>query len=124
MTITEHERNLRALPCSVSGMKPVTLHHCHGGSMLLAGWPVGMGQRQNPWLQLPLHAEYHVGSRGIDSGTGVRTWEARYGDQLTHLRELDLALGYDRSIFSYAHDWENEHRGKGEPVRQGPEGHA
>jgi len=111
-SVSEHERRLRELPCIVSERRPVTLHHCHGGSLKGLGWHVGMAQRQNPFLQIPLHAEFHIGSRGIDSGTGVVTWENRYGSQLDHLREVDQILSYEESIFVLARRWEFEHRSK------------
>jgi len=67
-----------------------------------------MGQKQNPFLQIPLHAEYHVGIRGIDSGMGVETWEAAFGTQLAHLIWVDEQLDYD--IFLEARMWERKHR--------------
>jgi hypothetical protein len=71
-----------------------------------------VGQKQNPFLQIPLHAEFHVGRRGIDYGMGVETWERNYGEQIQHLREVDCLLGYEESIFTLARLWEEEHRGK------------
>lgn len=59
----------------------------------------GMGQRACPYLQIPLHMDYHVGIFGIDAGTGtfkgVREWEAAFGTQTEHLTEVSGLLGYD-----------------------------
>jgi hypothetical protein len=109
-SVTRHEKNLRALPCAVTRSAPVTLHHCHGGSMREHGWSVGMGQRQNPFLQIPLKAEYHVGRFGIDYGYGVLSWERDFGTQWEHLQWVNDQLDYD--IFQLALDWQNRHRSK------------
>lgn len=98
----EHERNVRALPCIVTG-GPSSLHHCHGGSVTerLAGMGLrpakGMGQRgSGPALLIPLHPELHyVGANPIDGHVGVRTWEARFGRQADHLDSVGRLLGYD-----------------------------
>lgn len=90
-------------------MTPVTLHHCHGGSMKDAGWHVGVAQKQNPFLQIPLHARFHVGDRGVDYGVGVLTWEARYGTQIELLHWVDEQLGYPLSVFELAKEWSREH---------------
>jgi hypothetical protein len=102
VTVTSHERALRQLPCCVSDRTPVTLHHCHGGSILDAGFPVGMALKQNPFLQIPLHAEYHVGNFGIDYGEGVLTWEQKFGTQVEHLRWVQEKLGYPVDLFEMA----------------------
>jgi hypothetical protein len=80
--------------------------------MKLAGWHVGMAQRQVPWLQIPLHAEYHVGNFGIDYGVGVLTWEARYGAQVAMLDWVDTQLGYPISIWELAKRWQHMNRSK------------
>jgi hypothetical protein len=116
LSVADHERRLRQLPCAVSMMTPVTLHHCHGASIKRAGWHVGMGQKQNPFLQIPLHARYHVGQDGIDSGVGVETWESRYGGQAEHLDWVSAQLGY--SVWDQARAWEEEHRGKSQVRRE------
>lgn len=97
-----HERNLRTLRCLVSGHTAITLHHCHGGSMLELGEPFsnsGMAQRSNPFFQIPLHAQYHVGEFGVDTGMGkiksVKQWEETFGTQRLLLDELDEVLPYD-----------------------------
>lgn len=101
-TITAHIKALRAMPCMVSGNKPVTLHHCKGGSMrdLLgcAGNP-GKGAKVSDWLQIPLAARYHVGDFGIDSGQGVyktkEQWELAFGKQSDFLIRISRKLGYN-----------------------------
>jgi hypothetical protein len=74
------------------------------------GWHVGVGQKQNPFLQIPLKAEYHVGDMGIDSGMGVETWEERFGTQWDHLTWVNDQLGHN--IFAEAVKWEEKHRKK------------
>lgn len=110
VSVTAHEKRLRQLSCSVCRSPYVTLHHCHGGSLIDNGWAVGMGQRQNPFLQIPLHAKYHVGQYGIDYGYGVLSWERDFGTQWEHLEWVNSQLDYD--IFEEAHRWEDEHRSK------------
>lgn len=119
VSITVHERRLRELPCAVSGRKPVSLHHCHGGSLKLLRWHVGVGQRQNPFLQIPLAPELHYfGPEAIDGGIGVRSWEAKYGTQVEHLEWVAGQLGYD--ILALARVWEQTHRSKSAPVSTEP----
>lgn len=53
----------------------------------------GVGQKGSDWLTVPLSANLHVGNEGIDSGMGVRSWEAMYGrqvDLLDRVREIVL----------------------------------
>lgn len=114
ISVSKHEKNLRQLPCAVTRRTPVTLHHCHGGSIVDHGWAVGMSQRQNPYLQIPLHAEYHVGRFGIDYGYGVKSWERDFGTQWEHLEWVKDQLGYD--IFQLAHEWEDQHRSKSRSI--------
>ncbi len=71
------------------------------------GWHVGMAQRQNPYLQIPLHEKYHVGSCGIDSAMGVQTWEAAFGTQADHLDSTNELLGYSIDIWTLARTYEN-----------------
>ncbi len=105
LSVTAHEKQLRMLPCAVSRMTPVTLHHCHGGSMNLAGWRVGGGQKQNPFLQIPLHAQYHVGNFGIDSALGAKAWEELFGSQVSMLDWVDSQMAYPKSIWWLAKSW-------------------
>ncbi len=97
--VSRHEKNLRQLKCIVSHRTPVTLHHCHGGSMKEVFINPGMGQRACPYLQIPLHANYHIGEFGIDTGMGttgwVAEWERTFGRQIDHLTEVSGLLGYD-----------------------------
>ena len=108
-----HEQIVRMVPCMVSDRTPVTIHHCHGGSMKDGHWHVGMGQKQNPFLIIPLHADYHVGDHGIDYGIGVKDWEYQYGTQAEHLLRLDSVLqntfDYSMSIIELAYSWQDIH---------------
>ena len=109
MPITVHEKNLRQMSCVISCRKPVTLHHCKSGSMNDLGpeYPnPGRSQKQNPFLQIPLHAKYHIGDYGIDSGMGVETWEDAFGSQLDFLHETNGQLIYD--IWEQAVLWRNK----------------
>ena len=98
-SVAEHERNLRRLKCVVSDTTPVTLHHCHGGSMLEVVPNPGWAQRANASLQIPLNAKYHIGEFGIDTGMGVvkgvAEWEEMFGSQLELLDLTSERLGYD-----------------------------
>lgn len=84
----------------------MTLHHCRGGSVSasLFGGP-GMSQKQNPALQIPLHADFHVGQFGIDAriDLGVETWERQWGMQTDHLSSTSRLLGY--SLWTLAWHW-------------------
>ena len=64
---------------------------------------VGMGQKANPFLQIPLKAEYHTGNFRIDSGYGVVSWEAVFGTQMEHLDRVNAQLPYD--IWEQAKLW-------------------
>lgn len=66
----------------------------------------GMGERNNPFLQIPLFIDYHVGPRGIDGSLGVDTWEAMYGHQLDFLAEVNMQLPY--SLWEQAKLWSKE----------------
>lgn len=106
-SVTGHEKKLRQLACSVSGRKPVSLHHTRGGSIALNpfGGP-GAGQKQNPALQIPLHPDYHyAGKEGIDAqvGGGVKSWESKYGLQTDHLASTSRLLRY--SPWTLAWTW-------------------
>ena len=72
------------------------------------GWHVGVGQKQNPFLQIPLKDDYHIGDMGIDSGMGVETWEERFGSQWDHLIWVNDQLPY--TIFEEAVKWEEANR--------------
>jgi hypothetical protein len=107
ISVTQHEKNLRTLRCCVSRSPTPQLHHTHGGSMKEHGWHVGMGQKQNPFLQIPLKANYHVGDMGVDR-IGVETWEEYFGTQWSHLEWVNEQLPYD--LFREAELWERENR--------------
>ena len=113
--VSVHEQNLRALPCVVSYLRPVTLHHCHGGSMLELGpeFPnPGIGQRANPFFQIPIHARFHVGEFGVDHGQGsykgVVAWEDQFGKQTELLNDVNGRLDYD--LWEQARLWEQANR--------------
>lgn len=72
------------------------------------GWHVGVGQKQNPFLQIPLQDKYHIGDCGIDSGYGVESWEADFGRQWDHLLWVNDQLGHN--IFAEAVKWEEQYR--------------
>jgi hypothetical protein len=108
VSVTKHEKNLRELRCAVTRSPFITLHHCHGGSMKDMGWHVGMGQKQNPFLQIPLKHTYHVGDLGIDSGYGVERWEKDFGRQWDHLIWVNDQLPYN--LFAQAVRWEEKNR--------------
>jgi hypothetical protein len=85
----------------------VSLHHTHSGSIHALGFTRGVGQKTNPFLQIPLHAEYHyIGPYGIDAGMGVRTWEDEFGEQAEHLAWVSAELGYD--VVALAREWEKD----------------
>jgi len=105
-SVTGHEKKLRLLECCVSGTRPVTLHHCRGGSMATNpfGTP-GAGQRQNDGLQIPLSVNLHYGQQGIDGRIkgGVKSWEAMYGLQVSYLASTSRLLQY--SVWTLAWSW-------------------
>lgn len=80
----------------VTHRRPVTLHHCHGGSIAEVGIRRGVSQKTSDWLVIPLDAEFHVGRWGIDSGQPwltVEEWERLFGSQVLHLDTVSRALG-------------------------------
>ncbi|KKN76151.1 hypothetical protein LCGC14_0373460 [marine sediment metagenome] len=95
-TIKEHQANVRALRCVVTANPYPTIHHCHGGSMKLAGYNTGMAQRGvGEALIIPLKADYHIGDEGIDFSIGVTTWELWFGTQMEHLEDINQQLPYN-----------------------------
>jgi hypothetical protein len=106
-SIKQHHDNVRALGCILTGRKPATLHHVHGGSIKDRGYHVGMGQRQSHALVIPLIAELHsIGGRGIDSGYGVRSWEETFALQADLIDEVGEALGY--SLWELEEKWRSK----------------
>ena len=93
--ISQYHEILADMPCVVTGKRPVTLHHCHSGSMADAGINRGLSQRPSDWLVIPIIMDLHVGPQGIDGDKGVRSWEAEHGTQMDHLRSLQKKLGID-----------------------------
>ena len=72
------------------------------------GFHVGIAQKQNPFLQIPIHDRYHTGNFGIDSGVGVISWENTFGTQVEHLICVNDQLKYD--IWDQAEAWEKRYR--------------
>lgn len=103
-SVTAHHRAVRQMPCAVTRRSTVTLHHCHGGSLRDEYPHLGRGgaQKTSDWLVIPLHADLHVGSHGIDYGVGVLTWEAKWGKQTDMLRWVSEQVGYD--VFKLAEE--------------------
>ena len=60
----------------------------------------GGGQKVSDWLVIPLHADFHTGQYGVDTGIGVVTWESMFGRQVDHLATVCAYLGYD--VFALA----------------------
>jgi len=117
ISVTRHEKNLRELRCAVAMSRFITLHHCHAGSMRDLGPEFrgpGMGEKNNPFLQIPLEFKYHVGHLGIDSGYGVQSWELEFGTQMKHLQWVNDQLSYD--IFEQAKLWSRENWKSSVPV--------
>ena len=75
------------------------------------GWHVGVAQRQNPFLVIPLHFDFHVGDYGIDAGVGVQSWEAEWGTQISMLEWVDEQMkelfNYPASIFELARAYQD-----------------
>jgi hypothetical protein len=106
-SVKKHHANVRALGCILTGRPDATLHHVHGGSIKDRGWHVGMGQKQNEALVIPLALEYHsFGPRAIDGGMGVLTWEKTFGTQASFIDEVGEALGY--SLWELAEQWQSK----------------
>ena len=108
--VSVHEKRLRQMRCVISAHTEVTLHHTHGGSMLILDLDLpnpGMAQRNNPFLQIPIHAQYHTGEYGVDTGMGkfksVEQWEEAFGSQVSFLHEVNAQLPYD--LWQQARRW-------------------
>jgi hypothetical protein len=119
LPVSRHEKNLRQMRCVVS-MNPfrITLHHCHGGSMKKLGPGIrspGMGERNNPFFQIPLLLKYHTGPFGIDGSMGVDRWESVFGSQVGFLDEVNGQLDYD--LWEQATLWSKENWKSARQVR-------
>jgi hypothetical protein len=100
-TLAQHERNVRDLPCIVTGGLS-TLHHAQGPSinrrLNSMGLPSkGLGERGNgPVLLLPLREDLHCfGPDAIDGSIGRATWEDKFGPQDEMIDRVGLLLGYN-----------------------------
>lgn len=102
-SVKEHHDNVRALGCIITGTPNPTIHHCHGGSLKWRGFHVGMAQKQNEALVIPLAASLHVGDQGIDYGAGVESWEMLYGTQAGFIDKVSERVGYD--LWELARMW-------------------
>lgn len=89
-----HFARVAQYPCWVSGHYPVTIAHCHGGSVLEAGFKRGMAKKPSDWLVLPIAFEYHLGRNGMDV-IGIKEWEAHFGRQVDMLEEFGRRLKLD-----------------------------
>lgn len=96
--VKDHWANVRALGCCVSKSNVyVTLHHCHGGSMIDYfgdDGRAGMALKMSDYLVIPLAVKYHVNQFGVDSGVGVRTWERMFAKQVYYLHWVNHQLPY------------------------------
>lgn len=101
-SIEAHHRNVRRVPCVVSGRSDVTLHHVHGRAvgrrLLEMGMdPVkGLARRgYSDALVIPLALEFHsYGPYAIDGQMGVESWEGRFGSQVDHVDAVSALVGY------------------------------
>lgn len=88
------------LGCAVTGdTNPanLTLHHCHGGSMVERGFGRSMGRKTSWWLVICLRRDLHVGPGGIDGfpRPSVEEWEAKHGRQADMVDALVARTGID-----------------------------
>ena len=92
-----HHRAVRQMPCVVTRRLPVTLHHCHGGSMTEEDPHLmrGKAQKVSDYLVIPVVADLHYGNMGIDGFGGVKGWEELWGRQTDFLRKVSEHVGYD-----------------------------
>ena len=105
ISITGHEKRVRAMECLISQQKPVQLHHVHGGSVtaLFEEHGIekrGVGQKVSDYLVIPIHYRFHTGEFGIDNGLSqfgkdVSLWERQFGSQVRHLEAVCKAVGYN-----------------------------
>lgn len=84
--------------CIVTGTAfDVSIHHCHGGSMVERGFARSLGRKTSDWLAIPLVRKLHVGPGGIDGfpRPTVEEWEAKHGRQADMIDELVRRTGID-----------------------------
>jgi hypothetical protein len=94
--IKAHWTRVAALRCLISTDTRVTLHHCHGGSMIGRGVMRMKGRKTSDWLVIPIAARFHTGRYGIDMGSmSVDRWERLFGTQAGMLDLVCARLGYD-----------------------------
>lgn len=51
----------------------------------------GVAMKQNDWLTIPLHDDFHEGKWGVEKG--VATWERHFGSQVKYLLIVCHRLG-------------------------------
>lgn len=90
--LERHWQAVAELGCVVTGTKPCTIHHAHGGSMKDRGVHRSMGRKTSDWLVMGLAFDLHVGNEGIDV-IGVTRWEKKYGNQADYLDLIAEKLG-------------------------------
>lgn len=72
-----HMARVAQLPCSVSGMQPVQVHHIMEGRI--------PGRRSNDWLTIPLHIDFHTGPGGIHGDKSL--WKIYKANELDCLAD-------------------------------------
>lgn len=80
--------------CMVCKMRPASIHHCIGGSIADAGITRAMSRKNNDWLVIPLCYKHHQGAEGLHQ-IGVRTWENRFGSQVSFVIVLQRGISFD-----------------------------
>ena len=80
--------------CVVCRMRPASIHHCMGGSIADAGITKAASKKNSDWLVLPLCYDHHQGRNGLHQ-IGVRTWEKRFGLQVTFVVELSRGVSFN-----------------------------
>ena len=88
-----HLSKVASLPCCISGMRPVQIHHLRYG--------MGMGQRNDNFHVIPLHYDFHQGRLGIHT-MGRKKWQEIYGDEIYLWRKtMTILYGEDESLWPH-----------------------
>ena len=94
--IKRYWSRVAALGCVICG-GPAEIAHAHGGSIVeRMQEPKAKGKKLErfDWLCLPLCPLHHrIGGTALDNG--VRSWEAFYGTQASHIDRIAKKLGVD-----------------------------
>lgn len=69
---------------------------------------IGISQKQNDALQIPLHADWHVGKHRIDGSLGysIDDWEERWEPQTELIWRVGVTLGYN--LWALAWEWSSQ----------------